>query len=258
MPEIQSSRLGSIATVTFAHPARRNAMTTAMWTRLPEIMRELDADESLRCVILRGAGGNFSAGADLSEFASVRANREQALHYHEELIAPALASIRDCRHPVIASIEGWCTGGGFQMASACDIRIAADTASFGIPINRLGFNLAPHEITLLVSVVGHTIARELLLEGRMLTATEALNIEFLSRVVDAAEIGAQVAVTARSIASGAPHVARMHKRLLNELADTGTLGEQSRKDAYHWAESDDYKEGISAFLAKRIPDFKGK
>lgn len=258
MPEIQSSRLGAIATVTLMHPARRNAMTTAMWARLPEIMNELDADTKLRCVILRGTGGNFSAGADLSEFSKVRDNRDKAKHYHEELIAPALNSIRNCRHPVIASIDGWCTGGGFEMAAACDIRIAADTASFGIPIGRLGFNLAPQELKVLVSVVGHSIARELLLEGRMLTATEALNIEFLSRVVDAAEIGAQVATTARNIASGAPMVARMHKRLLNELAATGTLAAQSCEDAYHWAESEDYKEGISAFLSKRIPEFKGE
>lgn len=257
MPEIQMSRLGSIATVTFVHPARRNAMTTAMWMHLPTIMQELDADVSLRCVVLRGTAGNFSAGADLSEFAEVRANLEQAMHYHEELIAPALAAIRNCRHPVIASIDGWCTGGGLEMAAACDIRIAADNASFGLPIGRLGFNLAPQELKLLVSVLGHAVARELLLEGRMLSATEALNIGFLSRVVDAAEIGAQVAVTARHIASGAPQVARMHKRLLNELAATGTLSEQSCRDAYHWAESKDYQEGIAAFLAKRIPDFKG-
>lgn len=258
MSEIQLTRLGAIATVTLSHPKRRNAITTAMWMHLERLMREIDADDSVRCVIVRGAGGNFSAGADLSEFAEVRANLAQAQHYHEELIAPALQALRDCRHPVVAQIEGWCTGGGFQIAAACDIRIGADSASFGIPIGRLGFNLAPHEIKLLVSVVGHAIARELLLEGRILTAHEAFNIEFLHRIVDAAEIGAQVASTTRQIANAAPGVTRMHKRLLNELADTGTLSEASSRDAYHWADSDDYKEGITAFLQKRMPDFKGK
>lgn len=258
MPDIQCSRLGATATVTISHPARRNAMTVDMWQRLPQLIAELNADDSLRCVIIRGAAGNFCAGADLSQFAKVRANRAQAEQYHEQYIAGALRAIAECRHPTVASIDGWCTGGGFIMAASCDIRVAADSASFGIPIGRLGFNLAPQEIKRLVAVLGVANAREILLEGRILTAAEAYAKGFVSRVVNAAEIGAEVAATARRIEGGAPLVTRMHKRLLNELEATGTLSPGSEGEAYHWADSRDYREGIEAFLAKRIPNFEGK
>ena len=140
---ITLTRDHAIATVTIEHAGKLNALTVAMWQDLARMMHELSADDSLRCIVLRGAGDQaFAAGADIAEFKAVRSTREQGVQYHREFVYGALKAVAECRHPVVAMIHGPCVGGGLELACQCDLRIAGESARFGVPINRLGFSIA--------------------------------------------------------------------------------------------------------------------
>ena len=145
---------GHLAWVTLSHPGRLNAITVGMWGELRAVFDQLAADNALRCVIVRGEGGNFAAGADIREFPAERADMAGVQRYHREVLAPALAAVAACPHPVVAQIEGVCVGGGLEIASQCDLRIAGASARFGVPINRLGFPMAPDEMRGLIALAG--------------------------------------------------------------------------------------------------------
>ena len=169
-------RAGAIAKVTLNQPAKLNAVNNAMWRRLRELFTELDADDGLRCVILAGAGERaFSVGADISEFEESRSTIDQARRYHERTHA-AMHAISQCRHPVIAQIRGLCVGGGLEITTVCDLRICGASARFGIPVTRLGLVVSYTELKPLLELIGPANALEILLEGRMHGAEEALRI----------------------------------------------------------------------------------
>ena len=170
---ILSQRAGPIATVTLANPGKLNAIDLAMWERLEAVMLDFAQDPEIRCVVLRGEGEEaFAAGGDLEEFVSRRTTLAQALHYHGE-VAAALKAIADCPHPTVALIRGACIGGGLEIAGACDLRICGESSRFGAPINRLGFSMYPGEMEGLLRLAGPAVMKEILLEGRILTAAEA-------------------------------------------------------------------------------------
>jgi enoyl-CoA hydratase/carnithine racemase len=247
----------TIATVTLSNSGKLNALDIAMWRELASVFRALSQDESLRCLIVRGEGGNFAAGADIAEFASQRNNAEQGIRYHTGIVAPALDAIAHCIHPTIAAIDGACVGGGLEIACACDLRVASASSRFGIPINRLGFALAPNEMQGLLQLVGIATALEILLEGRIFDAAEAMQKGLLHRIVD--DVAANALQTAQRIATGAPLAARMNKQLARRLNPLpGTLTTQEFLDAYLLLNSHDYREGIDAFLDQRKPVFNGK
>lgn len=247
----------SIARVRLSNPGKLNALNEAMWRELPQVFTALDGDTSLRCVLVQGADGNFAAGADIEEFASLRANAAQGMRYHVELVAGALDAIAECRHPTVAAIEGACVGGGLEIACACDLRIAAPDARFGIPINRLGFPLAPHELRYLLALAGRAVALELLLEGRVFDAEEAKQKGLLHRIDE--DVHGEARATARRIAAGAPLAARANKALVRRLTVAApTLTSQELQAAFACLDSDDYREGVQAFLAKRTPRFTGR
>jgi len=254
------SRDDAIATVTLNNPAKLNAVNAAMWQRLRAVMEALSADEGLRCVVLRGAGEKaFAAGGDIEEFLTLRNTPEQAMIYHEEWVAHALNAVRDCLHPTVALIHGACIGGGLQIASQCDLRICGRSARFGAPINRLGFSMAPGELGGLLALTGPAVALEILLEGRILNAGEAYEKGIVTRVVDDDRVTEEAIATARRIAAGAPLAARMHKKLVRRLTavpQRQTFDEI--KASFACLDSDDYREGLSAFLEKRAPLFRGK
>lgn len=222
-------------------------------------MREIAATSSLRVVEITGADGAFAAGADISEFARVRATRDQVRHFHENLIAPALRSIVHCPVPVLAAIDGPCVGGGLEIASVCDLRIASDRSRFGIPINRLGFGFAPFEAAGLVALVGKSVALELLLEGRILSAQEAYQKGLVNRVMPNDSWRGEIEAALGRIAAGAPHAARRNKWLIHRLSslDDGRLLSPAQREAcWDFVETADYRRGIDAFLDKTEPRFE--
>jgi enoyl-CoA hydratase/carnithine racemase len=258
MTRILNTRDGDIATVTISNPGKLNAVTAAMWQQLKRVMDTLHADESLRCIVIRGEGNVFAAGGDIEEFLSERDNYEQALRYHGEWVAGALQSIIDCRHPTVALINGPCIGGGLEIAGQCDLRIASDSAKFGAPILRLGFSMAHTELAGLLALAGPATALEILLEGRILTAAEAYAKGLVTRVVSDEKVTEETYATARRIAAGAPLVARTHKQLVRRLARTDQpLSEAEVRANFAYLDSADYREGLAAFLEKRSPRFNG-
>ncbi|MEE8188454.1 MAG: enoyl-CoA hydratase-related protein, partial [Kiloniellales bacterium] len=147
-------RDGAIATVVLNRPEKLNAINKPMWQRLGEVMRELSADEALRCVVLRGAGGKaFAPGADIKEFETTRASRDLARDYNA-LVERTIGTIAACRHPTIALIEGICVGGGLEIAAFCDMRICGQSSTFGVPIKRLGLVMGYGELKGLLALVG--------------------------------------------------------------------------------------------------------
>jgi enoyl-CoA hydratase/carnithine racemase len=251
-------RTGAIAKVTLNQPAKLNAVNIAMWRRLRELFTELDADDALRCVILVGAGGRaFSVGADISEFAESRSTIDQARRYHERTHA-AMQAIAQCRHPVVAQIRGLCVGGGLEITTVCDLRICDASARFGIPVTRLGLVVSYTELKPLLELIGPAKALEILLEGRMYGAAEALRIGLVNRVVPDAELDGEAIATAERIAGGAPLAARWHKKFTRRLLQPAPLSEQEIDESFHCFGTEDFRAGYQAFLAKTRPEFQGR
>jgi len=254
-PDILCERDGDIATVTLFNPDKLNALNALMWRRLRETMAGLAADDSLRCVILRGEGRTFAAGGDLEEFRTARANVDLALAYHEA-VGEALAAIESCPHPTVAAILGACVGGGLEIACACDLRIAGEGARFGAPIMKLGFSMYPGELAGFLKLAGPAVAKEILLEGRLLNAAEAYAKGLLTRVVADDAVITEAQATAARIAAGAPLVARWHKQWIARLQENRPLTPEEKRASFAFLDTQDYAEGLAAFLEKRPPRFK--
>jgi enoyl-CoA hydratase/carnithine racemase len=251
-------REGEIAKVTLNQPAKLNAVNNAMWTRLRELFAELDGDGGLRCIILSGAGDRaFSVGADISEFEENRSTLERARKYHERTHA-AMQAIVGCRHPVIAQIRGLCVGGGLELATICDLRVCGESARFGIPVKRLGLVVSYTELQPLVDLIGPANALEILLEGRIHGADEALRMGLVNRVVPDAEVEHEAFATAARIAEGAPLVARWHKKFTRRITQPQPLSDAEMDESFHCFETEDFRAGYQAFLAKAKPEFKGR
>jgi enoyl-CoA hydratase/carnithine racemase len=248
-----------IATVTIANPGKRNALTVGMWESLRQAFLDLAHDQQLRCVVVEGASGEgFAAGADISEFETVRSTRDQVEHFHETTVWGALSAIHACPIPVVASIEGACVGGGLEIASVCDLRIAGRSAQFGVPVNMLGFPLAPAEMEWLYRLVGPAVTAELVFEGAILGAEEAFAKGLLTRVVEDGVVATAAMSCARRIARGAPLAARANKRQLRHLMESGTFTRDQRLGSYAFADTEDYRIGVQAFRDKVPPVFKGR
>ncbi len=255
---INIEKQGHIATVTLANPSKRNALDLAGWGKLSYALASLDMDHNLRCVVVRGEGTTaFAAGADISEFPDLRANAGQAKSYGDT-VAMALATLQGCRHPTVAMISGACTGGGLEIACSCDLRIAGASARLGIPINQIGNALAPPEMKPTLEIAGPAVVLEMLLEGRLFSADEALQKGLVNRVVADHELAENVYATADRIAAGAPLAAQMTKKTLRRLLNPKPLSEQELIDSYAACDSADYAEGIRAFIANEKPQFKGQ
>jgi len=251
-------RNGHIATITLNRPEKLNAMTKPMWLRLGEALEELSADDTVRCIILRGAGGrSFSPGNDIGEFETERANPQQGKAYGK-ILHKTLGLLQDCPIPTVALIEGLCVGGGLEIAGCCDIRICGTSSRFGAPVKNLGLVMAHNELAALTSLAGRDVALEILLEGRIFDATEAKEKHLVSRVVADDDVESEAYETAKRIAEGAPLAARWHKKFAKRLSDPTPLTEEEQDEGYACYGTEDFQIGYKAFLAKTKPDFKGR
>jgi enoyl-CoA hydratase/carnithine racemase len=258
---------GQIATLTINHPARRNAMTREMWRQLQGIGESLTP--SVRCLVIRGEGDHFCSGGDISEYPSFRFDAKSLAHFHENEVAPALDALLGLDIPVIAMIAGHCMGGGMEIASCADIRIASESASFGAPIAKLGMPMAQREMQIVMRAAGEASVREMLLEARLLDAVEMKTRGFVQRLVSDDELELEVQQTAQRIASLSPMAARLNKATFRQLLEPNQWIEQAEPAqgahhsiasdpilaAYAYAPHDDHVEGVSAFLEKRSPKF---
>ena len=256
--EILIARDGPIATVTLSNPERLNALSLPMWEKLGDFILDLHADETMRCIVLRGAGEKaFGAGADISEFATTRANSQLAKAYGGR-VERAMRAISECRHPTLAMIHGACVGGGLLVASRCDIRIAGSSARFGVPVKKLGLVESHIEMQGMLELLGYANGLELILEGRIWTVDEAYEKGLVNRVVADSELEQEALGTARRIAEGAPLVARWHKKFARRLADPRPLSDAERDEAFACFDTEDFREGVASFLEKRTPKFSGR
>lgn len=256
--EILIERECGIVTLTLNRPERLNALTWAMWEGTRDAFAALDGDDSVRCIVLRGAGEKaFAPGADIAEFAERRANFAQARAYGR-LMHETMHGITGCRHPTVAMIHGVCVGGGLELAMLCDIRICGESSRFGVPINRIGVTMGYPEIAALIRLVGRQSALEILLEGRIFGAMEAKEKGLVSRVVPDDAVETESYAAAGRIAAGAPLVNRWHKKFARRLEDPRPLDSAEFDEPYETFDTEDFQQGYQSFLRKETPGFRGR
>lgn len=248
---------GPLAFVTLSHPGKLNAMSRAMWRELRAVFESIQQNAALRCVLVRGEGGHFCAGGDISEYAGFRFEETGLREFHEGDVWGGLQAMLDCDVPMVAQVEGNCMGAGIEIASCCDIRIAGDTAKFGAPIAKLGFPMAPREAALVMRAAGELTAREMLLSAAVLGAAEMKQRGFLNQVVQAGEAGTAAMDYMERCALLAPGAARLNKQAFRALASTDITHHATNliASAYRYAASPEHREGVTAFIEKRPPRF---
>jgi enoyl-CoA hydratase/carnithine racemase len=242
---------GPVALVTLSHPGKLNAMSREMWRELRAVFRRIHEGSAWRCVVIRGEDAAFCAGGDISEYPAFRFDEAALRDFHENEVWGGLDAVLQCDVPVVAQIEGACMGAGMEIASCCDIRVAGESATFGAPIAKLGFPMAPREAQVVARAAGELTAREMLLEAAVLPAPEMKARGFLHRVVADADVAAHAQASALRIAALSPQAARLNKQALRALAS----GDAAPMHAYRYADSAEHREGIAAFLEKRRADF---
>ena len=257
---VDTSVEAGIATVLINQPSRRNAMNLAMWDQLAAAISRLDADPSIRVLVVRGAGDvAFCAGADITEFPERRSTPAQALAYNRRAGHCAEALIQ-AEKPLIALIHGFCVGGGLEIALGCDLRIAAASAVFGIPAARLGISYGHADIKRLVDVVGPSNAKLIFFTADpRIPAQRAYDMGLVNELVAADGLEARVYELAAQISESAPSSVRWAKSAIEHvLKDPGLVDIQNPDElAAELFGSDDFKEGLAAFLEKRQPRFSG-
>lgn len=248
-----------LAFLTLNRPQARNAMTWAMYEALHEACEEVDRNDAIRVFVLRGAGGKaFASGTDISQFQLFK-TPEDGVKY-ERHISDTLDRLENVAKPTIAQIEGVAVGAGCAISAACDLRVATPESTFGIPIARtLGNCVTGAAYSRLVELIGPGHAKDIMYTGRLVPAAEAQAIGLLTRLVPAATIDAVVRKLATDIAANAPLTIRATKEMTRRLMAKRRITSPEAKDLIEMCYgSEDFKEGVAAFLAKRPPQWKGK
>lgn len=255
MSDIETHVADGLAVVTINRPGQRNAMTLGMWREMAIIFTRLSGDADIRAIILSGAGEDFSAGADISEFDDVRADPEQAAAY-ERAVDACSDAIESARQPTVAALSGYCLGGACHLSMACDFRVADATAKIGIPAARLSIVYGVRSTQRLLAIVGLVAAKRILFSGERIDCTEALRIGFVERT------GSSALEVAREFVGrmvcNAPLSITGAKTILTGLAKGALDLEEAERVIAQAARSEDYQEGRCAFAERRAPVFVGR
>lgn len=258
---VRVERDGAVATLVLSQPRRLNALSLAMWRGVAAAMRELEADDAARVVVIRGEGHEaFSSGADISEFEALRSTRDAARVYNTA-VHEAMETVAGAAKPVLAMVFGVCIGGGCELAICADLRLAADNAWFAIPAARMAIPVAPADVRRLTQLVGPTHAKEALLTARRIRAERALAIGLANEVHPAAELEGATYQLAHEIAALAPGSLAWSKRLVNQVMIDSTFGgaEAALDEAQHgFYASQDFAEAVRARAERRPPRFTGR
>jgi len=254
----QLSKKNGIAEVLIDRSEQRNAFNEEMWIRFSEIMGSFSSDAATKVVIITGAGNTFASGADIYKLKEL-INKEKHLRYLN-YVDRAIESIVNCPQPVIAMINGWAVGAGCELAIACDLRICTEDAKFAIPAAKLGISLNYSLIQKIVDLVGVGAAKELLLVGEAVSAQRAQAIGLVNQVVPALDLKAVTHRAAQKIAGNAPLAVRGIKTAITRLAEHHELKDYTELEQLERItfESDDFIEGINAYMERRKPVWKGK
>lgn len=258
--KVISRKDGNVGYVIFNNPERRNAMSLEMWEATTRLMSEYAKDDSIRVVVLSGAGDKaFVAGADISKFGDERSSEEGVKKYNDAVEA-AYASVHEFPKPTIAMIRGFCVGGGMGIASCCDLRIASEDARFAVPAAKLGLGYGYPGVKRLMDIVGPSFTKEIFYTARLFDVMEAVEMGLVNRVVENNELEFYVKDYAATIAANAPLTVDSIKFIVGEACK-----DESQRDMKHCDDvvqacfkSEDYKEGRAAFMEKRKPVFKGR
>ena len=255
--ELLYDKRGEIGWITFNRPQARNALTFAMYEGLAEICARVAETREVKALVITGAGDKaFAAGTDIAQFQAFK-DGEDGIAY-ERKIDRILDAIERCAVPTIAAIAGFCTGGGAAIAAVCDLRLATTSAQFGFPIARtLGNCLSMANYARLAALIGPQRTKEVIFLAKLIDGPTALNIGLVSELLaDAASLHARAEEVARTVANHAPITLQVTKEALHRLQ--ARLGDDDIDDLIRLAYgSQDFREGMAAFLAKRAPKWSG-
>lgn len=259
MSQLLIQTQGPVGTITISNPRRLNAMTLDMWLALPVMLADFDANPEIRVIVITGEGNQaFVSGADVSQFESLRATGDQSMAYSAAVEA-ALRAPATCSKPVIAAIQGYCIGGGLGLAAGCDLRIAADNASFRMPAARLGIGFPPSSLQAFINIVGAANTMDIFFSARKLSAAEALGMGFVSQVHALDQMTQAVELYAQGVAANAPLTIAALKFSVRELLKNPE--ERDMQTAQRMTQacfmSADHREGRDALVNKRVPRFTG-